>query len=65
MEERGTDVIIQLGIFHKICNFLSILGKHFQDAGLEDICIEAEITTEGSSCCSHGGASLQSNSVSS
>jgi hypothetical protein len=29
-----------MGVFHTICNFLSILGKRFKDAGLEDICIK-------------------------
>ena len=31
-----------------ICNFLGILGKRFQDAGLRDLCIEAGIVAEGS-----------------
>ena len=37
-----------MGTFHTICNALSILGKQFQDAGLNDICIEAGIVAEGS-----------------
>lgn len=37
-----------MGTFHTICNALSILGKRFRDAGLKDICIEAEIVAEGS-----------------
>ncbi len=37
-----------MGIFHTICNALSILGKQFQGAGLKDICIEAGLVAEGS-----------------
>jgi hypothetical protein len=33
-------IILRMGVFHTICNFLSILGKRFKDAGLEDICIK-------------------------
>lgn len=41
-------VVLRLGTFHMICNFASILGKRFQDAGLRDLCIEAGIVAEGS-----------------
>ena len=41
-------VILRLGDFHIICNFLGILGKRFQDAGLRGLCIEAGIVAEGS-----------------
>ena len=37
-----------MGVFHTICTLLSILGKHFQDAGLRDICIESGEIVEGS-----------------
>ncbi len=41
-------IIIRLGTFHTICNFLSIIGKRFQDAELRDICLESGIVAEGS-----------------
>jgi len=41
-------VILRLGSFHMVCNFLGILGKRFEDAGLRDLCIEAGIVAEGS-----------------
>ncbi len=37
-----------MGTFRTIFNALAIRGKHFQDAGLKDICIEAGIVAEGS-----------------
>ena len=37
-----------MGAFHTICTFLSILGKRFGDAGLRDVCVEAEEVAEGS-----------------
>ena len=37
-----------MGAFHTICNFLSIMGKRFQDAGLRDVCVESGVIAEGS-----------------
>ena len=37
-----------LGYFHTIGTLLVIIGKHFQDAGLRDLCIECGIISEGS-----------------
>jgi hypothetical protein len=34
---------------HTICNLLSIIGKCFQDGGLKDILIEAQVLAGGSS----------------
>lgn len=42
------NIILRMGVFHTICNFISILGKRFEDAGLRDICIESGILGEGS-----------------
>jgi hypothetical protein len=47
-KERYVNVILRMGAFHTICNFMSILGKRFMDAGLRDICIESGILAEGS-----------------
>jgi hypothetical protein len=47
-KDRFSHILLRLGIFHTICNALSILGKRFRDAGLKDICIEAGLVAEGS-----------------
>ena len=47
-KELFPHILLRMGIFHTICNALSILGKRFQGAGLRDICIEAGIVAEGS-----------------
>lgn len=46
--ERFSNIIIRMGVFHTICNLLSILGKRFQDAGLRDLCVESGVIAEGS-----------------
>ena len=37
-----------MGVFHTICNLLSIIGKRFQDAGLRDLCVKSGVLAEGS-----------------
>ena len=37
-----------MGVFHTACTLLSIIGKHFQDAGLRDFCVESGAIVEGS-----------------
>jgi hypothetical protein len=46
--EAYCNIILRMGVFHTICNFMSILGKRFEDGGLRDICIESGILGEGS-----------------
>ena len=41
-KRRFSNILLRMGSFHTICNTLPILGKRFRDAGLQDICIEAE-----------------------
>lgn len=41
-------IVLRMGVFHTICTLLSILGKHFQDAGLRDIRIKSRVIAEGS-----------------
>ena len=36
-------IIIGFGVFHIICTLLAIGGKRFQDAGLQDLCIESGV----------------------
>lgn len=46
-KERFSNILLRMGTFHTIFNALSIPGKRFGDAGLRDICIEAELVAEG------------------
>ncbi|KAJ4940926.1 hypothetical protein JOQ06_027216 [Pogonophryne albipinna] len=41
-------LVIRLGEFHTCMSYLSILGKRFGDAGLQDILIESEVVAPGS-----------------
>lgn len=47
-QEKFKNIIIRMGVFHTICNLLSIIGKRFQDAGLRDLCVESGVIAEGS-----------------
>ncbi len=42
------DVVLRMGTFHTICNFMSIIGKRFADSGLKDVAVESGIIAEGS-----------------
>ena len=46
--EKFKNIVIRMGVFHTICNLLSIIGKRFQDAGLRDMCVESGVVAEGS-----------------
>ena len=37
-----------MGVFHTAFTLLSIIGKHSQDAGLRDLCVEYGVIIEGS-----------------
>ena len=41
-------LVIRLGDFHIAMAYLGTIGKRFQDSGLEDILIEADIVAPGS-----------------
>ena len=41
-------VVLCLGGFHTLCNFMGIIGKRFGDAGLRDVLVEASVIAEGS-----------------
>ena len=43
-----SSLILRLGIFHTICNLMSIIGRCFEDAGLNDLSIESGVIAEGS-----------------
>ena len=44
------DTVIRMGGFHIALNYLAVIGKRFQDSGLEDLLIESN--TYGSSTAS-------------
>ena len=56
--------MLRMGVFHTACTLLSIIGKHFQDAGLRDLCVESGAIVEGSvvgvldGCKYNGGVRL-------
>ena len=41
-------LVLRMGVFHTICNLLSIIGKRFGSAGLRDLAVESGIIAEGS-----------------
>ena len=41
-------LVIRLGAFHTAMSFLGCIGKHFGDAGLQDVLIESEVVATGS-----------------
>ena len=46
--DQYSNLILRKGVFHTICNFMSILGKRFIDAGLRKICVKSGILGAGS-----------------
>lgn len=47
-QDKFDKIILRLGVFHTICALLSITGERFQDAGLNDICVESGVIADGS-----------------
>lgn len=47
-KEENQGIVLRMGEFHTMCNFMAIIGKRFQDAGLRDLCIESGLITGGS-----------------
>lgn len=37
-----------MGVFDTICTFLAVIGKRFQDAGLQDVRFESGVIADGS-----------------
>ena len=46
--DKFQPIVLRMGVFHTICNFLGIIGKRFLDAGLCDLAVETEFIAEGS-----------------
>lgn len=40
--------MLEVGVFHMICTLLRIIGKRFQDAGLQDPLMESGVVASGS-----------------
>ena len=53
-------LVIRLGDFHTTMAYMATIGKRFQNSGLEDILIEAEVAAQGSISGVLKWASLQS-----
>ena len=43
------ELVIRMGDFHTVSNFMATIGKRFQDAGLRDLAVESDVIAEGSS----------------
>ena len=41
-------VVLMMGNFHTICNFMSSIGKMLGEAGRRDIAVESGVIAEGS-----------------
>ena len=39
-------IVIKLGVFHTLCNLVSIIGKRFRDAVQKDLVIESGVIVE-------------------
>ena len=46
--EKVRTIIVRMGAFHTICNFIETIGKRFKDVGLRDIAFESAVIAEGS-----------------
>ena len=46
--EKFQPIVLRMGVFHTLCNMLSIIGKRFKDAGLKDLAVESGVIAEGS-----------------
>ena len=46
--EKFQPIVLRMGVFHTMCNFLGVIGKRCLDAGLRDLAVEPEVIAEGS-----------------
>lgn len=47
-KEHFSSILLRMGTFHTICNAVATIRKGSQDAGLKDVCTEAETAAEKS-----------------
>ena len=47
-KEKFKNIVLMMGIFHKITMYIHILSKRFCDAGLRDVLIQSDTIAEGS-----------------
>ena len=45
--EKFQPIVLRMGVFHTICNFLGIIDKRFLGAGLRDLAFESDVIAEG------------------
>ena len=45
--KKKRSIIVRIGAFYTICNFLVTKGKRFKDTGLRDIAAELAVIAEG------------------
>lgn len=48
-------IVLRMGVFHTLCNLISIIGKRFGSAGLHDLAVQSCIVAEGSITAVLGG----------
>ena len=41
------DTVLRMGVSHTIFTFLAVMGKCFQDAALQDVCMESGMIANG------------------
>ena len=42
-EECMSKIVVWIGAFHSMCNFIGTVGKLFKDAGLKDIAVDSAV----------------------
>lgn len=38
-----SDIVLRLGVFHTVLNFMAVIGKRYEESGLEDLLIESGV----------------------
>ena len=46
-EEYMSKIVVWIGAFHSMCNFIGTVGKIFKGAGLNDITVDSTVNSEG------------------
>ena len=46
-EEYMSKIVVWIGAFHSMCNFIGTVRKLFKDAGLTDIAVDSAVNAEG------------------
>ena len=46
-KEYMSKIVVCMGAFHSMCNFLGTVGKIFKDTGLKDIAVDSAVNAKG------------------